>query len=136
VIAGKKAACDYRAMPSAIFTDPEIATVGLSEAEAKEKGIAVKIGKFPLVASGRALALHDSAGFVKTLVDAATGQVLGASIVGPEASELIAEHTLAIEMCAYAEDVSLTVHTHPTLAEATMESYRHAFKEAIHITNK
>ncbi len=136
VIAGKKAACDYRAMPSAIFTDPEIATVGLSESEAKEKGIAVKIGKFPLSASGRAMALHDTAGFVKTIVDAATGQVLGAGIVGPEASELIAETTLAIEMCAYAEDVSLTVHTHPTLGEAVGESFRHAFKEAIHIMNK
>jgi dihydrolipoamide dehydrogenase len=136
VIAGKKAACDYRAMPSAIFTDPEIATVGVSETEAKEKGLKVKIGKFPLVASGRALALHDSAGFVKTLVDEETGQVIGAGIVGPEASELIAEPTLAIEMCAYAEDVTLTVHAHPTLGEAVAESLRHAYKEALHILNK
>lgn len=136
VIAGKKAACDYRAMPSAIFTDPEIATVGVSETEAKEKGLKVKIGKFPLVASGRALALHDSAGFVKTIVDEETHQVIGAGIVGPEASELIAEPTLAIEMCAYADDVTLTVHAHPTLGEAVAESLRHAFKEALHILNK
>jgi len=136
VIAGKKAACDYRAMPSAIFTDPEIATVGVSETEAKEKGLAVKVGKFPLVASGRALALNDHTGFVKTIVDASNGQVIGAQIVGPEASELIAEPTLAIEMCAYAEDVTLTVHAHPTLGEAVAESLRHAFKEALHIVNK
>jgi dihydrolipoamide dehydrogenase len=136
VIAGRKASCDFRAMPSAVFTDPEIATVGLSEAEAKSRGLAVQIGKFPFAASGRALAIHETLGFVKTIVDADKGQVLGVGIVGPEASELIAEATLSIEMCAYAEDVALTVHTHPTLAEALNESFRHALKEAIHIVNK
>jgi dihydrolipoamide dehydrogenase len=136
VIAGRKAACDMRAMPSAVFTDPEIATVGLSETEAKQRGIAIKVGKFPLIASGRALAMQETAGFVKTIVDADTDQLLGASIVGAEASELIAEATLAVEMCAYAEDVALTVHTHPTLAEALNESVKHALKEAIHIVNK
>jgi dihydrolipoamide dehydrogenase len=136
VIAGRKAACDWRAMPSAIFTDPEIAVVGLSETEAKQKGISVRVGKFPMVASGRALALNEPAGFVKTIIDSDKGQVLGMSAVGAEASELIAEGTLALEMCAYAEDVALTVHTHPTLAEAVNESFRHALKEAIHILNK
>lgn len=136
VIAGMKSACDYRAMPSAIFTDPEIATVGLSEAEAKEKGIAVKIGKFPFAVSGRAMAVSETAGFVKTLVDDKTGEVLGVGIVGPDASDLIAEGALAIEMCAQAEDVALTVHPHPTLSEALNESFRHALKEAIHIINK
>jgi dihydrolipoamide dehydrogenase len=136
VIAGKKASCDFRAMPSAVFTDPEIAVVGLSEAEAKEKGLSVRVGKFPFAASGRALAIHETAGFIKTIVDSDKGQVLGVGIVGAEASELIAEATLAIEMCAYAEDVALTVHTHPTLAESLNESFRHALKEAIHILNK
>ena len=136
VIAGRKAACDWRAMPSAIFTDPEIATVGLSEADAKAKGLSVRIGKFPFTAASRAMAINETAGFVKTVIDSDKGQVLGMGIVGPEASELIAEGTLAVEMCAYAEDVALTVHTHPTLAEAVNESFRHALKEAIHILNK
>jgi dihydrolipoamide dehydrogenase len=136
VIAGKKSACDYRAMPSAIFTDPEIATVGLSEEEAKRKGRAVKIGRFPFAASGRALALAETVGHVKAILDAESDEVLGVGIVGPEASEMIAEATLAIEMCAYAEDVALTVHTHPTLAESMNEAFRHALKEAIHILNK
>jgi dihydrolipoamide dehydrogenase len=136
VIAGRKSSSDWRAMPSAVFTDPEIATVGLSEAEAKQRGLAVKIGKFPFSASGRAMAVHETSGFIKTIVDADQGQVLGVGIVGPEASELIAEATLALEMCAYAEDVALTIHTHPTLAEAMNESVRHALKEAIHIVNK
>ena len=136
VIAGKKSACDYRAMPSAIFTDPEIATVGLSETEAKEQGVEVKIGKFPFSVSGRAMAVSETAGFAKTIVDAASGQVLGVGIVGPDASDLIAEGALAIEMCAQAEDVALTVHAHPTLSEALNESFRHALKEAIHIMNK
>jgi dihydrolipoamide dehydrogenase len=136
VIAGRKAAFDVRAMPSAIFTDPEIATVGLSETEAKAKGLAIKIGKFPFSVSGRAMAVNETAGFVKSIVDADNDQVLGVGIVGPEASELIAEATLAIEMGAYAEDIGLTVHTHPTLAEALNESFRHALKEAVHIVNK
>jgi dihydrolipoamide dehydrogenase len=136
VIAGRKAAYDVRAMPSAIFTDPEIATVGLSESEAKAKGLAIKIGKFPFSVSGRAMAVNETAGFVKSIVDADSDQVLGVGIVGPEASELIAEATLAIEMCAYAEDIGLTVHTHPTLAESLNESFRHALKEAVHIVNK
>lgn len=136
VIAGKKSACDYQAMPSAVFTDPEIATVGLTETEAKERGIEVTVGKFPFSILGRALAKGEAIGFVKTLIDAKTEQVLGVGVVGPDASELIAEATLAIEMCAQAEDVALTVHAHPTLSEAMNESFRHALKEAIHIINK
>jgi dihydrolipoamide dehydrogenase len=136
VIAGKHAAWDIRAMPAAIFTDPEIATVGLSEREAKEKGIAVKIGKFPFTALGRAMAMNETAGFVKTIVDAEKNQVLGVAVVGPDASDLISEAALAIEMCAYAEDVALTIHPHPTLSEAMNESFKHALKEAVHILNK
>ena len=136
VIAGHKAARDYRAMPAAIFTDPEIATVGISETEAKSKGLNIKVGKFPFAISGRAMAVSETDGFVKTIVDADNGQVLGMGIVGPEASDLIGEGALAIEMCAVAEDVALTVHPHPTLSEAIMESFKHALGEAVHIMNK
>lgn len=136
VIAGHKAARDWRAMPAAIFTEPEIATVGLSEKECAAQGRKVKIGKFPFAASGRAMAVSQTDGFIKSIVDAETHEVLGVGIVGPEASDLISEAALAIEMCAYAEDVHLTVHPHPTLGEAMMESFKHALGEAIHIANR
>ncbi|MGF1466783.1 MAG: dihydrolipoyl dehydrogenase [Sandaracinaceae bacterium] len=136
VIAGHKAAVDWRAMPSAIFTEPEIATVGLSEEEAKRLGKKVKIGKFPFSASGRAMAVRNTQGFIKSIIDAETHEVLGVGMVGPEASDLISEAALAIEMCAFAEDVHLTVHPHPTLGEAVMESFKHALGEAVHILNK
>lgn len=136
VIAGKKSACDYVAMPSAIFTDPEIATVGMSETELKAKGVAYELGKFPFSVSGRAMAVSETVGFVKTLIDKETGRVLGVGIVGPEASDLISESALALEMGAMAEDVALTVHPHPTLSEAINESFKHALKEAVHIINK
>lgn len=136
VIAGHKAAVDWRAMPSAIFTEPEIATVGMSETEAKKAGRKVKIGKFPFSASGRAMAVRHTEGFIKTIIDADSHEVLGVGIVGPEASDLISEAALAIEMCAFAEDVHLTIHPHPTLGEAMMESFKNALGEAIHILNK
>lgn len=136
IIAGQRSERDWRAMPAAIFTDPEIATVGLSEKEAKEQGYEVKVGKFPLAVSGRAMAINETEGFVKCVIDADDGQVLGVHIVGPDASDLISEAALAIEMCAYAEDVALTVHPHPTLSEATMESFKHALGEAIHTRNR
>lgn len=136
VIAGHKAAVDWRAMPSAIFTEPEIATVGLSETEAKKQGRKIKVGKFPFGASGRAMAVRHTDGFIKTIIDADTHEVLGVGIVGPEASDLISEASLAIEMCAFAEDVHLTIHPHPTLGEAVMESFKHALGEAVHIMNR
>jgi dihydrolipoamide dehydrogenase len=135
VIAGHKAARDWRAMPAAIFTEPEIATVGLSEKEAAAAGKKVQIGKFPFAASGRAMAVSSTDGFIKSIVDAETHEILGVGIVGPEASDLIGEATLAIEMCGYAEDVGLTIHPHPTLSEAMMESFKHAIGEAVHIGN-
>ena len=136
VIAGHKAARDWRAMPAAIFTEPEIATVGLSEKEAAAQGKKVRVGKFPFSVSGRAMAVSQTDGFIKSIVDAETHEVLGVGIVGPEASDLISEAALAIEMCAYAEDVGLTIHPHPTLGEAMMESFKHALGEAIHIANR
>jgi dihydrolipoamide dehydrogenase len=136
IVAGHKAARDWRVMPAAIFTEPEIATAGLREKEAKEKGLAIKIGKFPFSISGRAMALGETDGFIKTIIDAKTNEVLGVGIVGPEASDIISEASLAIEMCAFAEDVGLTIHPHPTLGEAMMESFKHALGEAVHVMNK
>ncbi|MFO0985221.1 MAG: dihydrolipoyl dehydrogenase [Planctomycetota bacterium] len=136
VIAGANDSLDVRALPAAIFTDPEIATVGMSEAEAKQKGLAVKIGTFPFSASGRALTTGHSDGMVKLLADAATDQILGVGIVGPGASDLIAEASLAIEMGATSEDLALTVHAHPTLPEAVMEAAESVHGLAIHAIQK
>jgi dihydrolipoamide dehydrogenase len=136
VIAGHKSARDYRGMPAAIFTDPEIATVGMTESEAKAQGKKVKIGKFPFAASGRAMAVSETDGFIKVIVDEADHQLLGVAIVGPEASDLISESALALEMCAFAEDVALTVHPPPTLGEGVMEAFKHALGEAVHIMNR
>ncbi|MCC7538582.1 MAG: dihydrolipoyl dehydrogenase [Deltaproteobacteria bacterium] len=135
-IAGQRTAKDWRGMPAAIFTDPEIASVGLSETEAKKRGVDYKIGKFPFSALGRAMAVMETDGFVKVVIDAKSHEVLGVHIVGPEASDLIAEAALAVEMCAFAEDVGLTVHAHPTLAEAMMEAANAAVGHAIHMINR
>lgn len=136
VLAGHKSARDWRAMPAAIFTEPEIATVGLSETQAKKDGRKISVGKFPFAASGRAMAVRSTDGFVKVIIDEASHEVLGVGIVGPEASDLISEAALAIEMCAFAEDVALTVHPHPTLGESVMEAFKHSLGEAIHIANR
>jgi dihydrolipoamide dehydrogenase len=134
VIHGRNVGRDWLAMPAAIFTDPEIATVGLTEAEARRAGHEVKVGRFPLAASGRALSLGETDGFVKVVSE--RDRVLGVGIVGPEASELIAEAALAIEMQAAPEDLALTIHPHPTLSEGVLESFKHSLGEAVHILNK
>lgn len=136
IIAGHKAGVDYRAIPAAIFTHPEIATVGLSEAAAKAQGKKIRVGKFPFAASGRAMAVSETDGFIKVIVDEDDHQVLGVGIVGPEASDLISEAALAIEMSAFAEDVALTIHPHPTLGEGVMEAFKAALGEAVHVLNK
>ncbi len=117
VIAGHKVGFDNRFIPSVAYTDPEIAWVGLSETEAKEKGIEYGKGVFPWAASGRSLSLGRDEGITKVLFDKETKRILGAAIVGPNAGDLIAECTLAIEMGADAEDIGLTIHPHPTLSE-------------------
>src|SRR5262245_24365334 len=133
--AGKKIAYDVRAMPAGIFTDPEIGTVGLQEHEAKAKNIAVRVGKFPFTALGKALAVSQTDGWVKLIADAKTDLLLGATIVGYSAADLTAELALAIEMGATAEDVGLTVHAHPTMPESLMEAAEALHKKAIHILN-
>jgi len=136
IIAGHNRVVDYVAMPAVIFTDPEIATVGISEAEAKEKGINAASGKFPFAASARALTQGATDGYVKVIFDKDSKQVLGFHIIGPEASDLIGEAALAIEMGSTVEDISLTVHPHPTLTESMMEAAKAALGEAIHIVNR
>ncbi len=117
VIAGLPAAFDAKAIPAVIFTDPEIAWTGLTETQAKAEGIAYKKSEFPWGASGRSLALGRNEGKTKLLFDPETKRLLGAAMVGPNAGELAAEATLAIEMGADAEDIGLTIHAHPTLSE-------------------
>ena len=117
VIAGHKTYFDARAIPSVAYTDPEIAWMGKTEEECKAEGIEVKKGAFPWAASGRSLSIGRNEGLTKVLFDKATGQLIGAGIVGTNAGELIAEAVLALEMGADAEDLSLTIHPHPTLSE-------------------
>ncbi len=136
VIAGMKSTRDWVALPAAIFTDPEVAAVGLSEEEARQQGYDPIIGKFAFGALGRAIAIDHTEGFVKVIADRATKLLLGVTMVGPEASDLIAEAALALEMGAYLEDVALTIHAHPTLPEAFMEACKAALGEAIHALNR
>jgi dihydrolipoamide dehydrogenase len=132
VIAGMPSASDWKSIPWAIFTDPEIAGVGLTERAAVEAGYQVKRSRFSFAALGRALAGGEPEGFVRLVSDATTGLVLGVQIVGPEASNLISEAALAIEMGATVEDIALTIHPHPTLPEAIMEAAELAAGRPIH----
>jgi len=122
LIAGLPGHVNYEAIPSVVYTWPEVATVGLTEEQCKEKGLSVRIGKVPFVANGRAKSLGNTDGFVKIIADAKTDQVLGAHILGPWASELIAELGLAMEYKASSEDIARTTHAHPTLTETIKEA--------------
>jgi dihydrolipoamide dehydrogenase len=135
-IAGLPSVVDYKVIPAVVFADPEIAGVGLSEAEAKAKGINVTIGKFPYAANGRAQSMNANEGFVKLVGDKDTGLLVGGFVVGAEASNLIAELTLAIEMGATLEDIALTIHAHPTLGEITMDAAEGALGHPIHQLGK
>jgi len=117
VIAGQPSLFDPMSIPSVAYTDPEVAWMGLTETEAKAKGIAYEKGAFPWAASGRALGIGRDEALTKLLFDPETKRILGAGIVGPNAGELIAATVLALEMGADAEDIGLTVHPHPTLSE-------------------
>src|SRR5713101_1723013 len=135
-IAGHARIPDYHAAPNCVYTDPEIAHVGLGEKEAKERGIEVKVGRFPFAAAGRALTLGQTEGFVKVVADAPTGRILGVHIVGPRATDLIAEATLAVQNGLTLDQLDLTMHAHPTLPEAIMEAALAAQGRAIHIANR
>ena len=136
VIAGHKAEFDVRCIPAVIFSDPEVASAGITADEAKQRGREVKVGKFPFSVLGRAIANADTDGFVKVVIDAGTKEVLGIHVVGNGASDVIAEAALAIEMGALADDISLTIHAHPTLPEAIHEAAKASLGEAIHIQNR
>ncbi|MFT5289242.1 MAG: dihydrolipoamide dehydrogenase [Planctomycetota bacterium] len=136
VIAGQDEEYDVRCVPAVIFTSPEMASVGLLEEDAKAKGHEIAVGKFPFGASGRAMSLMETEGFVKIVADKKTDEVLGVHMVGPEVTELVAEAALAIEMGATAEDIARTIHAHPTLPEAMMEAAEAVHKMAIHIYQK
>lgn len=136
VIAGHKRSYMARTVPAVVFTDPEIATAGLQEHEAKENGISVRVGNVPFRAVGRALTTGETEGFIKVILDDSDNRVVGITIVGPNASDLISEAALAVEMDAEALDLGLTIHPHPTLGEGMMEAAKHAIGEAIHWANK
>ncbi len=136
VIGGdKSAAFDPVAIPNCVYTDPEVATVGLSEEEAKAKGYEVRIGKFPLAASGRARTMNESDGLIKLVGDAKSDMLLGMHIVAPQAESLIGEGVIALEMGATLEDIGLSIHPHPTLTEGIMDAAEAAHGKAIHIVN-
>ena len=135
-IAGLPSAVDYKAIPAVVFSDPEIASVGLSETEAKERGINVFSGRFGYAANGRAQSMNAGEGFVKLVGDKDTGLLIGAQIVGAEASNLIAEMTLAIELGAAVEDIALTIHAHPTLGEISLDAAEAALGHPIHMVVK
>lgn len=135
-ISGEKSEVDYMAIPAVCFTDPELATVGLNEQQAKDEGFEVVTGKFPFAANGRALALNATDGFVKLVSRKEDGLLLGAQIVGENASDMIAELGLAIEAGMTLEDIAMTIHAHPTLGEISMEAAEVALGKPIHMITK
>ncbi|HCS93479.1 MAG TPA: dihydrolipoyl dehydrogenase [Bavariicoccus seileri] len=132
-ISGKKVAVDYRAMPAVCFTDPELASVGLTEKEAKDKGLDVKVSKFPLAGNGRALSLNQTEGFVRLVTTKEDNSIVGAQFAGVNACDVIAELGLAVESGMNAEDLALTIHAHPSLAETVMDDAELALGLPIHV---
>ena len=132
-IAGHKVAFEPKCIPAVVFTDPEVAWAGVTENEAKEQGLNYSVAKFPWGASGRAITLARTDGLTKLIIDNDTEQILGVSMVGPHAGEMIAEGVLAIEMGANATDIKLSIHAHPTLTETVMEAAESFFGQATHI---
>ena len=124
---------DYRMMPRATYCQPQVASFGYTEAQAKEAGFDLKIGRFPFMPNGKALGLGEASGFVKILTDAKTGEILGAHLIGPDVSELLPELTLAQRMELTTAEIARNVHAHPTLSEAIMEAAEDALGHAIHI---
>ncbi|UTW04753.1 dihydrolipoyl dehydrogenase [Amphritea atlantica] len=136
IIAGHHAQMNYDVIPNIIYTHPELAWVGKTEQELKAEGVAIKVGKFPFAASGRAMAADDTDGFVKMIADEATDRILGVHMVGGIASELIAQAAIAMEFGSTAEDLQLTVFAHPTVSEAVHEAALAVDGHAIHMANR
>jgi dihydrolipoamide dehydrogenase len=124
---------DYANVPSCTYCRPQVASIGISEARAKESGRDVSVGKFPFTASGKAVALGDTEGFVKVVADKGTGEILGVHIIGPEATEVIHEFAVGKTLEATLEEIVHTIHAHPTLSEAALEATLGALGHAIHI---
>lgn len=135
MIAGNRDSYENAVVPAVIFTDPEIATVGLDEQEAKDNGIKTKIGKFPFSISSRAMTKNETEGFVKVIADEKSNKIIGVQIIGSDASDLISEAGLAIKMNATLDDLALTIHPHPTLSESLMEAAEATMGKSIHILN-
>ena len=131
LLAKKAGHVNYHTIPSVIYTHPEVAAVGLTEEQVKESGKKYKVGKFNIGTTGRAKCLDETEGFVKIIADADTDRILGMHVIGPRASDLIAEGVLAMEFYASAEDLARTCHAHPTLSEAVGEAARAAWSKAI-----
>jgi dihydrolipoamide dehydrogenase len=136
VITGEESSSAGVTIPAVVFTDPEVAWCGLTETDAKQKGIAVQVSKFPWAASGRALTFDRPDGLTKLMIDPGSERILGVGIVGHGAGELIAEGVLAVEMGATAKDLALAVHPHPTLSETLMEAAEAFYGHATHIMVK
>jgi len=136
VVAGRNSVFDRQAIPAVVFTNPEVAWTGITETEAKSRKLEVKIARFPWAASGRSLTLGRTDGLTKLIFDPDSQRILGVGIVGPNAGELIAEGTLAIEMAAVAEDLAMTIHAHPTLSETVGEAAEVFLGQATHILRK
>ena len=124
---------NYDAIPGVVYTWPEVASVGLTEEQCKDMGLTVKVGKFPFIANARAKAFGNTDGFAKIIADARTDKILGAHIIGPNASELIAEMAVAIEFGASAEDIARSSHAHPTLSEVVKEAALGVDKRSLNI---
>ena len=135
-IAGKHAEMNYDLVPSVIYTHPEIAWVGKNEEELKNDNVEYKVGKFPFAASGRALAVDQSVGFVKLIADAKTDTILGVHVFGPSAAEIVQQALISMEFGASSEDLGLTIFSHPTVSEALHEAALSVSNQAIHIGNK
>lgn len=134
-IMGMDTKMDYKAVPACVYTKPEIAAVGLTEEEVKEKGIPYKVGKFPLAANGKALIMNETGGFIKIIADEKYDEILGIHILGPRATDIIAEGALALRMECTLEEIITTIHAHPTVGEAMKEAVLAANKKAIHMVN-
>jgi dihydrolipoamide dehydrogenase len=135
-IAGRPTVFDARAIPAVVYSSPEIAWCGLTESEAKQQGVEIKVGKFMWGASGRAIAMGRPEGLTKVIADPKTQRILGVGVVGAHAGDLIAEAVLAMEMGATAEDLALTIHPHPSISETLMEAAESVVGSAIHMLRK
>ncbi|HDK7173921.1 TPA: dihydrolipoyl dehydrogenase [Clostridium botulinum] len=135
-IMGKNKKMDYKTVPACVYTKPELASVGLTEEQAKERSIDYKVGKFPLIYNGKSLIMNDTEGFIKIIADKKYEEVLGVHILGPRATDLITEAALALRLEATLEEIITTVHAHPTIGEAMKEAALAVNKEAIHMVNK